>query len=702
MRGVVVRGDETGARSTRLLVRLGGVVGLLLAVAAGYASAAGIGVGSVFTPSGLDGFLGDGIVAGSDGKLWVGEVTTEGTPPVVLKLSTTGEITEDTGFSATAVPGALAVGPDGSTWFTDLAMPSAIGKITESGTITEYPVDAGDQARSLALGSNGNFWFTGSRKIGEITPDGHVTTFAGGFTPNTTVGGGPLSIAKGSDGNMWFPVTGGIGRITPDGTITVFTAGMQPGADLQGVALGPDGDIWFTDAGDFESGPNTPAVGRITPEGIVTEFTSGLTADNDPTQIAAGADGNMWFVDGFAQAVWRITPAGTITRFATDAAGIRPFTLTTGPDSNLWLTSSVPTAIAQFGVGAPPATVSAPAVSGAHRVGDTETCSGAIWSTWAGQQPSLTATSYDGYQWLLDGDPIAGATNDSYTPVAGDGGHVLTCKVTVTYTLFPVTVSASSTPATVQAGGSGSGGGGGGGGAPNIHVAVSSSPTPHAVGDQFDYSFLVTNQGGASNGTTLTINLPPQVSYQGYHVDRGPGCNASGQTISCNLDFFSPGMSSTVQIGAQITSPGTALLTTSTFSSPQEYNPADSAVTYSLSLGSTSTGPTQPPPAPPPPAPGGHGTAAAVTVSGLGPILLQVKRPTVRFVIHVSKQTTLAIRLVGKNGKVLATWHAKAAKGSSRLKLLLPKDARHRGRDKLEVLAAGAKSPKSWAVTLGP
>ncbi len=74
---------------------------------------------------------------------------------------------------------------------------------------------------------------------------------------------------------------------------------------------------------------------------------------------------------------------------------------------------------------------------------------------------------------------------------------------------------------------------------------------------------MVTNTGGASNGSSLTVNLPSQVSYQGFHVDRGPGCSASGQTISCNLDFFPPGQSSTVEIGAQVIAIGTATLTTS-------------------------------------------------------------------------------------------------------------------------------------------
>ena len=82
-------------------------------------------------------------------------------------------------------------------------------------------------------------------------------------------------------------------------------------------------------------------------------------------------------------------------------------------------------------------------------MGTAQQCAGDLWSTWAGQQPSRTAYGFDGYQWRLDGNVIAGATGPSYTPTSSDVGHLLTCKVTLTYPLLVVTVSATSAPATV-------------------------------------------------------------------------------------------------------------------------------------------------------------------------------------------------------------------------------------------------------------
>src|SRR5437763_16523483 len=96
------------------------------------------------------------------------------------------------------------------------------------------------------------------------------------------------------------------------------------------------------------------------------------------------------------------------------------------------------------GTGAPSASVTAPSVNGTGGVGVAQACGGDMWSSWAGQQPSRDAFGFDGYTWFLDGSPIAGATGPSYTPTAAQAGHALSCKVTATYMLVQVTVSATS------------------------------------------------------------------------------------------------------------------------------------------------------------------------------------------------------------------------------------------------------------------
>ena len=83
--------------------------------------------------------------------------------------------------------------------------------------------------------------------------------------------------------------TGWIGRITPSGTVTQFTVGITPNNQPEGIAAGPDGNLWFAET-------RSNQIGRITPSGIVTEYPTGITGG--PEGITAGPDGNVWFAEG--------------------------------------------------------------------------------------------------------------------------------------------------------------------------------------------------------------------------------------------------------------------------------------------------------------------------------------------------------------------------------------------------------------------
>ena len=67
----------------------------------------------------------------------------------------------------------------------------------------------------------------------------------------------------------------------------VTTARSYP----EGIALGSDGNIWFT-----EQEPSANKIGKITPSGTITEYPV-TTASSEPEEIALGSDGNMWFTE---------------------------------------------------------------------------------------------------------------------------------------------------------------------------------------------------------------------------------------------------------------------------------------------------------------------------------------------------------------------------------------------------------------------
>jgi streptogramin lyase len=271
----------------------------------------------------------------------------------------TGGITELPFPSGFGQPFDIAAGPDGNLWFTqettgtDTISCDHIGRITPSGSATEFPVPAVGTIVSLdgaglhiTAGPDGNLWYTeiGVDKIARLNPSGDVTEF-----PIPTTGGNPGSITSGPDGNLWFtedvqslpPASfrlGSIGRITTSGVVTEFPI-ATPNSTPSGIARGSDSNLWFT-----ENLANK--VARITPGGIITEF-SIPTTDSGPTAITTGADGNLWFLEGLVDRIGQITPNGTITEFPIPTVNSHPYGITSGPDGNLWFTESIANKIGQ-------------------------------------------------------------------------------------------------------------------------------------------------------------------------------------------------------------------------------------------------------------------------------------------------------------------------------------------------------------------
>jgi streptogramin lyase len=417
------------------------LVGLVAVMAVGsLAGAAPLGAVAEFgVPAGSVPFR---IASGADGNLWFSD---QGATKGIGRITTGGTFITGYVLPSSSVPRQVRVGADGNFWFTDTnATAPAIGRITPDGTITEFSLPAGSVPNALAVGTDGGLWFTDrsltAPAIGRITPSGTITEFSVGLH----VGSLPNGIAPGPDGNLWFTDQGpprAMGRVTTAGVITEFSVGLNPGSLPAALSPGPDGNIWFTDQG------TTKAIGQITMGGVITENGAGLNPGSNPIEVTPGADGDLWFTDrGTTKAIGRITPGGstwTITNFPL-ASTTLPGGIRTGSDGNLWFTDNgSPQAIGRFGVGAPAASIAAPVVAGLGQEGAPQLCQGDLWSDWAGQQPSHTAFGFDGYQWLRDGSAIAVATGQSYTPTGDDVGHELSCKVTVTYTLFPTTVSAS-------------------------------------------------------------------------------------------------------------------------------------------------------------------------------------------------------------------------------------------------------------------
>ena len=226
---------------------------------------------------------------------------------------------------------------------------------------------------------------------------GSITTYTA-FTYLGQALGEPEGIAAGPDGDLWYVNAGadsavgpsspdGIGRITTGGTVTTFTGGI--GIDQPySIAAGHDGAMWFTNIGN-----NT--IGRITTSGEVSNYAGldislgGSTPSPSvfqgqyPNQITAGPDGAMWFTNVSNNSIGRINMSGTVTNYT--GPGIsHPMAITAGPDGALWFTNNGNNTIGRITTTGKITTYTGPDIK--RPVGIASGPDGAMWFTDSGNE----------------------------------------------------------------------------------------------------------------------------------------------------------------------------------------------------------------------------------------------------------------------------------------------------------------------------
>ena len=260
-------------------------------------------------------------------------------------------------------PTGLAVGPDGSLYFAEEEI-DCIRRVGPDGIIStvagtgEYGFggDGGPatQARlqrpqGVTVGQDGSLYIadTQSFRIRRVRPDGIISTVAGtGWRGSYGDGGpatqahfmAPVGVAMGRDGSLFisdsFDHT--IRRVGPDGIIsTVAGIGGMGGiggfggdggpatqARLnrpQGMAVGPDGSLYFADSSNFR-------IRRVGPDGIIStvagtgvEFFGGdgvpatQARFSAPVGVAMGRDGSLYFSTPLDNRIRRVGPDGIIS-----------------------------------------------------------------------------------------------------------------------------------------------------------------------------------------------------------------------------------------------------------------------------------------------------------------------------------------------------------------------------------------------------
>ena len=308
------------------------------------------------------------ITAGSHGSVWfvAGPGTVDRISSKYAVTATRVKYHQD-GVGLGGPPDSLTAGPGGSMWFTWTSArddTDGLGRLSAHGHVTWFRQGLAGPA---SLASNGRaIWVSAfdDASVDRVSPADAETVFNNGpLDLGCTAGGGCISgtaiegMAAGSDHSLWgYTGDDRLFHITASGSISHRTvkALNRKGDFVQGIAVGPDQDIWLV-VNDGSQGGDDGAIVRVTPAGRATTYTG--TGIANPTSITRGHDGAMWFTNGGVRpslgggtfgplagnSIGRIDQAGTVTTYAgtTGASAGVPANIASGPGHALWFTTKV-------------------------------------------------------------------------------------------------------------------------------------------------------------------------------------------------------------------------------------------------------------------------------------------------------------------------------------------------------------------------
>jgi streptogramin lyase len=238
-----------------------------------------------------------GIALGSDGEIWVADslhglerIDESGTRTAFAMTFSRG------GKKHQFLPAYIADGADGRFYATGCVdTPSACGfiaAVTTAGNVSVFPIPSGDSARfsDLALGPDGNVWFTEASHVAKVDTAGTITEYpyGTGEAANEMAG-----IAVGSDGKMWFTELERVAFASVDPqTGVVAEYPLQPqniDCAISGMAS-VAGSLYAA----CQDGPFMGFVGMTT-AGTATYYQLGYLLSNGSQEVAPGANSALWY-----------------------------------------------------------------------------------------------------------------------------------------------------------------------------------------------------------------------------------------------------------------------------------------------------------------------------------------------------------------------------------------------------------------------
>lgn len=280
------------------------------------------------------------------GTLYVVDVGSE----KVFKITQAGEVTTAEGTAGIAAPISVWVGKDGSMAVADLDSNvvyriSPKGEANTSGRPAGEGVVAGTAGPAGAvIDSKGNVFIADNKNgtVIKVTPEGESSVFAGkADAPGTEDGKGtearfttPRGLAIDGKDNLYVADEGNsnIRKITPEGVVTTLAGGSSSGTEdgagknakfaaPRGLTVSKEGTVYVADTDNH-------TVRKVTAAGVVTTIggkagepgnadgPAAASRFNSPRGVAVDDVGNVYVADSENGAVREISPSGEVRTVA--------------------------------------------------------------------------------------------------------------------------------------------------------------------------------------------------------------------------------------------------------------------------------------------------------------------------------------------------------------------------------------------------
>lgn len=278
-----------------------------------------------------------GLAGAPDGSVWI----TEAYGQKIGHITSAGvtEYPVPAGFNG---PFKITVAADGSAWATaqTALLSGAIISVSPSGTAKGYAFTSGGMPvtiDAIATGPDGNPWF--SYFVG-ATPAGSIKSIdrSSGIVSDHPIGTQlARALATGPDGNIWFATNNGTGalvdKMAPSGQLVgqPFAVKSTP---VQMVANPVDHSLWYID--------DAYTLGRIDENDVETDtlLCTVCAADPEPGGVAVAPDGSIWFTEENPSDIGHRDTSGTITRYLLPAPNPAPSELAVRSDGKVWVATN--------------------------------------------------------------------------------------------------------------------------------------------------------------------------------------------------------------------------------------------------------------------------------------------------------------------------------------------------------------------------